>query len=348
MPEFVPAHELCRDFYADVLAPAIDPPHAAGLLGPGSDVLGYDDLRSTDHDWGPRALIIVAPDEVPTLAERISATLSETYHGWPLRIGRDGGPLRHQVRVTTLGDWLTEQLGTNPRSQPLTALDWLVLPQQRLLGIVKGAVFNDDSGELSRVRTSLAWYPDDVWWWLIACQWRRIAQEEPFVQRTAEVGDELGCAVVTARLARDCMRLALLLVREYAPYAKWLGTAVSRHADGASDGIVAGLTAACQAQDAGGREDGLAHAYVRLGRRFNELTPGRQVDLRIGRFHDRPARVIGADRFTQAALDRVRDSELLRRPLIGSIDQWVDSTDLLADPALCRRLADAYRRKIDG
>jgi Domain of unknown function (DUF4037) len=47
-----------------------------------------------------------------------------------------------------------------------------------------------------------ATYPEPVWRWLLGCQWRRLAQEEPFVQRTAEVGDELGSGVIAARLAR--------------------------------------------------------------------------------------------------------------------------------------------------
>jgi len=42
---------------------------------------------------------------------------------------------------------------------------------------------------------------------VLACQWRRISQEEPFVGRCDEVVDELGSAVVAARLVRDLMRL---------------------------------------------------------------------------------------------------------------------------------------------
>src|SRR6185503_19858847 len=78
------------------------------------------------------------------------------------------------------------------------------------------------------LRAALTWYPDDVWLWLLACQWRRLDQEEPFVGRAAEVGDELGSRVVAARLAQDVMRLAFLLERRYAPYSKWLGSAFAR------------------------------------------------------------------------------------------------------------------------
>src|SRR5665213_1689397 len=110
----------------------------------------------------------------------------------------------------------------------MSPFDWLLTPQQRLLGVVGGAVYADDIGALRRLREDLAWYPDQVWRWLLACQWRRLAQEEAFVARAAEVGDETGSAVTSGRLVRDMMRLAMLLERRYSPYQKWLDTAFAR------------------------------------------------------------------------------------------------------------------------
>ncbi|MEJ7742089.1 MAG: DUF4037 domain-containing protein [Nocardioidaceae bacterium] len=60
----------------------------------------------------------------------------------------------------------------------MSVLDWLLTPQQRLLGVVAGEVYADDSGTLGELRHALSWYPDQVWRWLLACQWRRPAQEE--------------------------------------------------------------------------------------------------------------------------------------------------------------------------
>ena len=61
------------------------------------------------------------------------------------------------------------------------------MPQQRLLEITRGAVFHDPRGELAAVRDALAWYPDDVWYYVLACQWHRIGEEEAFVGRCAEL-----------------------------------------------------------------------------------------------------------------------------------------------------------------
>ena len=52
--------QLSRGLYGQVVAP---------LLGDGSEVLGFDDEVSTDHDFGPRLQVFVATeadDAVPT------------------------------------------------------------------------------------------------------------------------------------------------------------------------------------------------------------------------------------------------------------------------------------------
>ncbi|MCA1598155.1 MAG: hypothetical protein LC769_03895, partial [Chloroflexi bacterium] len=68
MAEFVPGLELARSFYRDILADIVGPiPHAAAALGEGSEILGFDTERSTDHSWGPRAQIFVDADAVDSL-----------------------------------------------------------------------------------------------------------------------------------------------------------------------------------------------------------------------------------------------------------------------------------------
>jgi Domain of unknown function (DUF4037) len=124
----------------------------------------------------------------------------------------------HHVRVAVLEEFLRQRLGFDPRAG-VGVVDWLATPQQILLEVTRGGVFHDPSGELRAVRAALDWYPQDVWLWLLACQWRRLDQEEPFVGRTAEVGDEIGSRVIAARLVRDLVRLCFLLERRYAPYS---------------------------------------------------------------------------------------------------------------------------------
>jgi Domain of unknown function (DUF4037) len=338
---FVSALTLNEAFYRDEVRPLLSAvPHSAALLGWGSDVLGYDTARSTDHGWGPRLLVFLRSDnDVEGAAAALEGKLPETYAGWPVRYGWDQASERHWVTVTTLPAWLLDHLGVDA-NRSWTTSDWLVTPQQRLLGVVAGAVYADPAGDLTAVRQRLAWYPEQIWRWLLACQWHRVAQEEAFVARTAEVGDRLGSVVTANRQARELMRLALLLARRYAPYQKWLGTAFARlaHADGLPDHLRRAVTAA----DPSERQAGLAAAYAALAERHNStgLTP--VVPPIIGPYHRRAAQVLMADRFTHALLETVDDPWLRRLPLIGSIDQHTDSTDVHADPRLYRRTATLY------
>ena len=337
MTRFRSARDVGAGFYADVIAPLVDVPHAAALLGWGSDVLGYDTERSTDHGWGPRLQVFV--DDADRVRALVDANLPEAYDGYPVRFGWDKVEPVHHITVTTLSDWLVGQLGFDA-SQGISLEDWLVTPQQKLLEVVAGPVYADD-GRLEPVRAALQWYPDQVWRWLLGCQWSRIAQEEAFVQRAHEVGDDLGSRVVATRLVRDLMRLALLQSRAYAPYTKWFGTAFARlgHVDGL-DRALADVVAADGHAD---RERALTTAYELVARRHNALGITAEIDPSPRRYFDRPAMVIGADRFVEACLGTVTDPHLRALDRIGAIDQFADNTDLLSNPPAYRKLIGAFR-----
>ncbi len=244
---FVPGVRLADEFYSEVVRPLLEAEfpglgYAAALIGAGSEVLGFDSERSTDHDWGPRLLVFLEDEEAERLGvavdEMLGRRLPEVFGGYPVAFGvtRDpGSGIGHRVEVFGLGGWLAWRLGFDPRGG-VTVPDWLAAPWQRLAEVTGGAVFHDGTGGLTRARAALSWYPRDVWRYVLSCQWSRIAEEEAFPGRCAEAGDELGSVVVTARLARDLMRLWLLMQRRYPPYSKWLGSAFARASGGAAPG----------------------------------------------------------------------------------------------------------------
>ncbi|NUW33189.1 DUF4037 domain-containing protein [Nonomuraea sp. SMC257] len=340
MSDFVPGIELSRAFYGEVVAPLVGSvPHSAALIGPGSEVLAFDTARSADHDWGPRVLVFAAAGEVEDVRARVVAGLPERFGGLPTVFGYHG-VVRPGVVVTELGAWLTERLGFDPRGG-VSPLDWLSSPWQSLAEVTRGEVFHDglpDDG-LEAVRAVLRWYPPDVWRYVLACQWRRIAQEEPFPGRCGEVGDELGSAVVGARLAREVMRLALLLRRRYPPYAKWLGSALARLPGSAELGESLGRALAARTWRE--REAALSAAYGRVAATQNRMGLAEELDARVRAFHDRPFQVIGGDRFARALLEAVSDPVVKALPLVGCVDQVADSVEVLLSPARARAVATA-------
>jgi Domain of unknown function (DUF4037) len=338
-----PGLELAEAFYRQVVAPVVEPrvrprDYAAGLMGPGSEVLGFDDARSSDHDFGPRVQVLLAdevdPDLVTALCDELDRLLPDTFGGRPVRFPTSHDPvIRHRVEVAPRAAWFADQLGFDP-SAGITTEDWLATPTWRLRAVTAGRVFHDGPGELSGNRSALGWYPDDVWRWILAAQWRRIAEEEAFPGRCAEVGDELGATVLVGRLVREVMRLWLLMARAYPPYAKWLGTAFARLPG--SNEVVAEAKRALAAAEWSVQERHLGAVLVATARRSNALGLAAECPATLRPFFDRPFLVIGGDRFAAALLEQVRDPALRTLPLTGVCDQFMDSVGALTEPRVVR------------
>lgn len=351
---FVPGLQLAREFYAAEVRPLLEGqfpqlPYAAGLIGPGSEVVGFDTERSADHDWGPRLQVFLSDSDADRYAAAITTMLAsrlpESFRGYPVAFPatrEPDGTARHHVEAVGMGAWLRGHLGFDPR-EAVTPQDWLAVPAQRLAEFTAGEVFHDGPGELTRARAALAWYPHDLWLHLLACQWQRVEQEEAFPGRCAEAGDDLGSLVVTARLARDLMRLVLLMYRRYPPYSKWLGTAFARLPG--TSGLAASLTAAISAAGWPARERHLRDAYETVAGLHNELGLTPPLDISTRRFHDRPYQVIGGGRFTAALRAAITDPQVRRLPLTGAIDQFVDSSDAAGDLRFLRACARAAVRE---
>ncbi|MFF3330311.1 DUF4037 domain-containing protein [Streptomyces sp. NPDC002888] len=324
---FTPGLELSHRFYLEAVRPLLDEalphtPHSAARLGPGSEVLGYDTPRSADHEWGPRLQLYLSPEDARDHGGRLNTLLAErlpkTFLGYPTHFAETGedpvkdirvmattdGPVHHRVEITDVTTWFTAQLAFDPTAE-ITAEHWLTTPTQRLAELTSGAVFHDGLGELTPLRATLRWYPHDVWLHVLARHWQRISDEEAFVGRCGEVGDELGSAVVAARLIRDLMRLCLLMDRRYPPYSKWLGTAFSQAATGRR--LTPVLTAALAATDWRERERHLAEAYEAVGALHNQLGVTAPVDPSTRPYHSRPFRVLGAERFVEALLAEAKN-----------------------------------------
>lgn len=250
MPHFMPGLTLSRILFKEAVQPLLAEhapglPYAAGLIGPGSDALGYDTERSMDHDWGPRLVLLLDEADIETWAPKLDDlvrwTLPATVAGFPVSFTgfdaepdtsymaevQEGQPINHAITISTPGRWLRSRLGIDADGD-LDAATWVTLSEQALLEATSGDVFRDDSGRISAGRARLAWYPDEVWRYRMAAQWKRIDQLEPFVGRCGEVGDDLGSQLVAMSLVRDVIKLAFLLERRYAPYPKWFGTAFQR------------------------------------------------------------------------------------------------------------------------
>jgi len=168
--------DLSERFYREVVSPLIATalPQlvsrcAAGLIGFGSDVLGHDDEQSRDHEWGARCILWLAPEDYAAYADVLESMLDQqvpsTFYGFPARFRRHpigyfvpaGDEQRgvHHVGLTTVQRFL--QFNPGMQGEQLEPLDWLCIPEQKLLEVTRGRIFHDPVGDITRIRESLAY-----------------------------------------------------------------------------------------------------------------------------------------------------------------------------------------------
>jgi hypothetical protein len=356
--QFIPGIKLANLFYQEAVRPILEKEYprlvySAALLGSGSEVLGFDTEMSMDHSWGPRLFLFLGDNDHQQLAEPVRLTLGNqlplTFRGFSTHFQNtpeepntympgttDKRPIAHRVVINTLSNFLESYTGS-ALNKGVSLLDWLLIPEQKLRTLVAGGLFHDGLGSVEPLRQHLAWYPHDIWLYLIAAQWQRIGQEEPFVGRTGIVGDETGSAVLASRLVRDMMRLCMLLERQYAPYPKWFGTGFSRLK--CAPYLTPILAAVHRSTNWQEREEHLVAAYEYIASMHNTLTITGPIQSKVTYFHDRPFRVIGGGDAAAATWHAITDTSVrVLPPGLGKIDQFVNSTDILDETERCRAL----------
>ena len=345
---------MSRLFYEEAVRPILEESfprlrYAAARLGTGSEVLGFDTEMSSDHEWGPRVDLFVGAADYEAASEAVSETLRHKlprlFRGYPTNFAPadpsdpvqhlrecEGGPVNHKVGVYTPRGFFRGYLAFDIE-QEIEPADWLTFPEQKLRTIISGGVFHDEIG-LEELRRKFSYYPRDVWLYQLVSAWVRVGQEEHFMGRAGMVGDEIGSALIGARLVRDLVRLCFLMERTYAPYSKWFGTAFKQLS--CAESLSPHLSAALAAREWQEREEHLVAAYRVVAEMHNKLGITEPLPTEPRDFFGRPFRVIALHGFADALFSRIVDERVRRiaRP-IGGVDIFSDSTDIL-QPAIWR------------
>lgn len=361
----MPGLRLSRLFFDEAVRPILQQvvtglEYTAALIGSGSEVLGFDSEMSADHHWGPRVMLFLKPEDFDRSRDVIDRALREQlppkFLGYSTNFSEpdpndnntqrlvevEGGSLNHRVDVFTIRDYWLSYLNFDINGE-IEPADWLTFPEQKLRTLTGGEVYHDGAG-LEDVRMRFQYYPRDVWFYLLASGWNRIGQEEHLMGRAGIADDEIGSALIGSRLVRDIMRLCFLMERRYAPYSKWFGTAF-RELTCAND-LLPRLKQALRAATWQEREEQLVPAYEHIAAMHNRLGITDELPARAANFFGRPFKVINlAGGFAEAIRARITNPHVKRiagKKLIGSIDQFSDSTDILSDPAWRPTLRNLY------
>lgn len=380
MPEFIPGLILSKRFYWDAVRPILVQhfpklSHSAALIGYGSEVQGYDTTVSRDHMWGPRLQLFLSEEKFESNKEAVNHTLRtelpkhflgySTHFGEPnlldngTRLAEDieSGLVEHMIEIETISGYWHRTGRIDPFQEP-TVMEWLTVPQQQLLEWTAGKVFHDDLG-LEAVRQRFAWYPHDLWLYLLASQWAQLAEIEAFVGRTWQVGDKTGFLLLKARVVDQIIRLCFLMEKRYAPYAKWFGTVFQSL--NCNPQLGKHLNIILESSTYPDCEPSLIKAYLVMAELHNRLGITPEVEpitrtysgwhaFNAGKGeltlddseNTRPHQVLFTGRFVDAIREQIRDSKVLGlRPNLGSVSQFlVESSPAVQSTEFSRGLED--------
>ena len=328
MAEFISGRILSNQFYQEIIKPLLTGiPHDACLIGEGSDVLGYDQPISMDHDWGPRLTLFVANEcETIKVRNKITENLPDTFKGFPTRKDEKTS----NIEVATISNWLKHNLKIDD-IDALGISDWLSFSQQHLLQFTGGAVFSDSLGSYEYAKKILAWYPDDVWRWIMAAQWYFIWSTERLIFRTTEAGDILGSQLIVGKLVRLIVEMVFIQNKEYKPYDKWLGSAFKKIDSSQEIGKV--IFEILSDNDIANQIKSIQKLLFELGDIHNTLSLTNLVQPKITYYEVgvnnavRPYMIFNTSDFKDACINSIQDIALKELVYVGALDQMTNPSD---------------------
>ncbi len=162
--------KLAKSYYEQVLlpfftqyAPECLSRMTIGLVGEGSDCLGFDDEISQDHDFGPGLCIWLTHADYETYGEKILhlyASLPEEFNGYRRHVVIENG----RVGVFDMDRFFARYTGY-ARAEDIPDLkSLLAIPDEALLTVTNGEVFADPVGEFSLRRENFYKIcPEEYW-----------------------------------------------------------------------------------------------------------------------------------------------------------------------------------------
>lgn len=203
--------ELSRLYYEQVGRPMLEKNYpeymgriAVGLVGEGSECLGYDDEYSADHDYGPGFCIWLTKEDHEKIGKQMADDydkLPGEFMGFPERNVTEQG--KRRVGVFEIGDFYRNIVGCE--RAPENEKEWAALSEELLRTVTNGEVFEDPLGEFTMVRNGFLNRPEKVRVWKLCEQLAIAGQAGQYnLLRMLKRGDIGGCAFMQKSFCGRC------------------------------------------------------------------------------------------------------------------------------------------------
>ena len=206
---------------------------AVGLVGEGSECLGFDDMLSEDHDYGAAFCMWLTQEDYDKIGDRLQSAyeqLPSKVQGHKRRIasargsGRDGVFSIPDFYENFLGrEWFSVLEDDKKVDGEKVFSVWAGFQEERLAMVVNGAVFTDPLGEFSSVRECLMReMPEQLWLQKTATAIAKAAQAGQYnYARCMRRGDTTAASFALWEFLREAVHIEYLLHHTYMPYYKW-------------------------------------------------------------------------------------------------------------------------------
>lgn len=276
-----------------------------------------------------------------------------TFRGCPARFTPDaagevliphsGSTGLHHVAITSLSRHMRIQLGM--ASAELVWQDWLVIPEQKLLEWTRGRIFTDPPGEITALRKTLSYLPEEVWRYKLKEAWSHFGGL--YVAVLAERrGDSFSARLALNRLAEKAVQLIFLYNRQYRPGTyKWISRELARIGPTAArQGRM--LEEAVLEPDAAQAVHRIEEVLEELADLHNQLQITTPVKLRASHPY---ARGLQARSYSplEKALTASLPPELCQLEFPGGVDQFVTSPHILVWAEHYSKFRTLYQMKGD-
>ena len=222
--------EICKKFYEEYgkqmihdKFPEYEDQMAVGLVGEGSEVFGYDDAFSRDHDFGPGFCIWLPKELYKAMGDRVQEEydkLPNTFMGITRATTEMG---KGRVGVWRMGDFFEEYTGH--RTAPELAAEWVEIDDYKLATVTNGEIWRDDLGEFTKRRAGFLAQPPEAYRVKLARMVSSMAQMgQANYPRAMARKDYVTAQICISKYMEDTLHCIFLLNDQYAPYYKWLLT----------------------------------------------------------------------------------------------------------------------------
>lgn len=222
------ALDMSERFFEQIALPSLEETFpeswermASGLVGYGSECLGFDDELSQERGWGIEFYIWMTDADFSAIGDDVRRWKLDLMADHPELRFRDANASGVEHTVLSSSVFYSSLIGF-PRA-PETVLEWRRVPEANLSLCTNGRVFADPLGEFTSVRESIAgYYPEDLRLKKIAVRCFSMAQSGQYdFLRSSQREDVVGKEMALGEFVRDCISMVFLLNKRYMPCRKW-------------------------------------------------------------------------------------------------------------------------------